>query len=739
MSKIKATITFLFIINTSGFSQTLFIDSGQKLGESSSWSVSLQDLDGDNDLDACIDGQFWVNDGKANFTKSEKVIGSGSAVVFGDLNADGFIDAVCDSSIFINDGNWNFIKQKESFGKDVSGAWLLDLDNDNDLDAVAYTESSDQIWFNNGSGNFTNSGNSFGGWGQCKYETCDINADGYIDVIVAYPHTPPPSMNDNVNDKIWIGDGNGNFTEKVLESSNFQTRSAIPADFDSDGDQDLFMGKGFAIAGGSNWCKILFNDGSGNFTDSGQKLNSGYNSPDAKLADLDNDGDLDIFIVNGMPTDNGQPNTVWLNDGKGNFSDSGLRLGTSNSIAVALGDIDSDGDIDAVVANVNINTGKANTRVYLNTTNSPEDFGYLNEPPPGNSAVIFAKDIISKANIHGRLVVSPDGKELLWNHVDFSTNEVSIYRVVNKNGVWSPPEICSFASDGFTANPVFSLDGTRITFEFKADQNSNWTEKYVEKTGDVWGEPKDDESGLKGSASFTKNDKVYYTDYMANKPWERGIYCADYKNNSLSNIQALSSIINSQYIDYTPFISPDGDYLLFSSSRPSADENMYLYISFRNNDGTWSNPQKINSVIGFSGNARFPSISPDGKYLFFCGDDGNIYWVDIKTLERLRPTGIEKTGSLPAEFNLFQNYPNPFNPSTIIKYRLSKSCNIKLKIYNTLGQEIKTLVDSFQNVGEYSIVWNGRNSSGRDTPSGVYFYSLTSNDLSLLKKMTLIR
>jgi Tol biopolymer transport system component len=61
---------------------------------------------------------------------------------------------------------------------------------------------------------------------------------------------------------------------------------------------------------------------------------------------------------------------------------------------------------------------------------------------------------------------------------------------------------------------------------------------------------------------------------------------------------------------------------------------MHLYTSFRSADGAWSAPRKLNDAMNFSGNARFPSISPDGKYLFFCGDDGNFYWVDIRVIEK---------------------------------------------------------------------------------------------------------
>jgi hypothetical protein len=119
----------------------------------------------------------------------------------------------------------------------------------------------------------------------------------------------------------------------------------------------------------------------------------------------------------------------------------------------------------------------------------------------------------------------------------------------------------------------------------------------------------------------------------------------------------------------TSVISPDELYLLFSSSRPSLDEDTYLFISFRKVDGTRTIPEKINDAINSSSNARFPSISPDGKYLFFCGDDGNIYGVDINTLNKLNPTLVKKSETQPNGLQLYQNYPNLFNPSTLINYQ----------------------------------------------------------------------
>ena len=83
-------------------------------------------------------------------------------------------------------------------------------------------------------------------------------------------------------------------------------------------------------------------------------------------------------------------------------------------------------------------------------------------------------------------------------------------------------------------------------------------------------------------------------------------------------------------------------------------------------------------------------------------------------------------------FSLKQNYPNPFNPNTTIKYELSKSNIVLLKIYDILGNELKTLVNGRQNAGSYSISFDGSGFT-----SGTYFYKLTAGDFTETKKMIL--
>ncbi|HPG38877.1 MAG TPA: FlgD immunoglobulin-like domain containing protein [bacterium] len=90
-------------------------------------------------------------------------------------------------------------------------------------------------------------------------------------------------------------------------------------------------------------------------------------------------------------------------------------------------------------------------------------------------------------------------------------------------------------------------------------------------------------------------------------------------------------------------------------------------------------------------------------------------------------------------FALGQNYPNPFNPETSIDYSLDKSGHVRVVIYNTIGQEIKTLVNTVQQAGHYTIQWNGRDNQGHNMPSGLYLYRLVQNNRIITGKAVLMR
>ncbi|MCC7429568.1 T9SS type A sorting domain-containing protein, partial [bacterium] len=94
---------------------------------------------------------------------------------------------------------------------------------------------------------------------------------------------------------------------------------------------------------------------------------------------------------------------------------------------------------------------------------------------------------------------------------------------------------------------------------------------------------------------------------------------------------------------------------------------------------------------------------------------------------------------LPTNFNLRQNYPNPFNPTTTIEFSLPTNAKVELKIFNTLGQKVQTLVSKNFEAGTHNVVWNGTDETGKQVSSGIYFYQLKTENFSETKKMVLLK
>ena len=279
----------------------------------------------------------------------------------------------------------------------------------------------------------------------------------------------------------------------------------------------------------------------------------------------------------------------------------------------------------ALLCAVGVLTGQAQDR--------PDADSYLGQKPPGGSPVVFAPGTISRGNIHSRLEISPDGREMFWNTVDMKTFSTHILHVRQVNGKWSDPQMPSFAMEGDTQGAGFSPDGKRLYF--RRNTGAGWVAQYVERTDSGWSAPCGDGFIPSGSSSFTRSGRVYYSSTMKTKVWNSGIFGARYSADGYTDVAALDSAINvPNAIDYTPYVSPDESYLLFSSNRPliGDKEALFIHVALRKSDGGWSPPQRLSDIP-----ARFPSLSPDGKYLFFCGDDGNFYWVRFDSLlETLR-------------------------------------------------------------------------------------------------------
>ncbi len=314
----------------------------------------LGDLDGDGDLDALMANAgaetVWLNDGNANFSPHPTAPSFGAdttfAIALGDLDGDGDLDAVAGTwqppfaeTVWLNDGTGAFTAHGSFGAGDTWDLVLGDIDADGDLDCLVANHSFEKttIWRNDGAANFTAHPTvpAIGSNNDFAVTLGDVDGDGDLDAVIGLdgPET------------VWLNDGSGAFTAHPTTSSfgSAVTLDVALGDLDADGDLDL-------VAVGEGDESVWVNDGAGNFTahPTTPAFNAGFNSQSVALGDVDGDGDLDGVIAHFSGI-----NTVWLNDGDGDLSPHPVAASFVFEDAVnaaPLGDLDGDGDLDALTA-----------------------------------------------------------------------------------------------------------------------------------------------------------------------------------------------------------------------------------------------------------------------------------------------------------------------------------------------------------------------------------------------------
>lgn len=156
----------------------------------------------------------------------------------------------------------------------------------------------------------------------------------------------------------------------------------------------------------------------------------------------------------------------------------------------------------------------------------------------------------------------------------------------------------------------------------------------------------------------------------------------------------------------------------FDVERKSANST-WQKIGFVQGNGTTSSTKSYSYTDGNLETGKYSyrlkQIDFDGSYEY-----SNAVEADVTTL--------------PVKFDLAQNFPNPFNPTTTINYAIPQASNVTLKVYNMLGQEVKTLINRFMEAGDHSIKFDAK-----DLNSGLYFYKLEAGSFNMVKKMTLLK
>jgi hypothetical protein len=270
---------------------------------------------------------------------------------------------------------------------------------------------------------------------------------------------------------------------------------------------------------------------------------------------------------------------------------------------------------------------------------------YLDQKPPGTTPELFAPEIF-KAEVHGGLVFSPDGNEVYWDLMEEGRN-ILFMRV--ENDEWTKPTEVPFKSRYGTGDATFSPDGRKLFFTSqesieggKKDTDENiW---YVERTENGgWGNPKSlgsvvNSYSLHWQISVAANGNLYFG---ANGD----IYVALSQNGKYTTVTKLSSLINSEHYDSTPFIAPDESYLIFS--RFGGDLRYAdLFISLKDLKDNWTEATNMGPRINSNMHELCPNVTPDGKYLFFNRNYGKkgdlrVFWVSAKIIDHAMPEELK--------------------------------------------------------------------------------------------------
>jgi len=290
----------------------------------------------------------------------------------------------------------------------------------------------------------------------------------------------------------------------------------------------------------------------------------------------------------------------------------------------------------------------------------------LSEPP--TNATLLAPDFISTGLNERDFALSPDGKEIYFTiSTPKSTFQTIVFCSKTKSG-WTKPVIAPFAGKYSDLEPAFSADGQTLYFASNRPVSGTTLKDFdiwkVTRTNNKWGEPENLGATINTASdefypSVAKNGNLYFTATYAGGPGREDIYMSKFHQNQYQKPIALDSGVNTKFYEFNAFVSPEENYIIFTSyGRKDDMGGGDLYISLKNEQGNWK-PAKHLSQVNSRQLDYCPFVSTDGKSLFFTSErhqlptsfptstnyqtileskdnplngTGNIYWINFQAL-----------------------------------------------------------------------------------------------------------
>ncbi len=271
--------------------------------------------------------------------------------------------------------------------------------------------------------------------------------------------------------------------------------------------------------------------------------------------------------------------------------------------------------------------------------------------PLSDTLSLFAEGVVSTRHNVRDFTLSPDYEELFYSVQHSQTGFTLILHSKKINDKWAIPEVAPFSGQYADFEPSFSPDGLRLYFSSNrpkevGTEQQNFDIWYVEKSGDQWGDPVNVGSPVNTDKnefypSVARNGNLYYTASYSQNVRREDIYVSRFVEGTYTEPEALDTAINSASFQFNAFVSPEEDFLIFSSWGREDDMGRGdLYISFKDSSDQWMPAKNVGETI----NSKFldycPFVSADKQYFFFSSDrmdtemfkNKNLNWREFEDL-----------------------------------------------------------------------------------------------------------